>query len=264
MSAEPPVQSVVRAFALFAEVNRLGTATIAELHRRTRIPKPTIVRLLNTLIAENYVIKDRRLGGYQVTGNAEVLSSGFHGAPLVIQIARSRVNQLTQSLKWPTAVCMLDNDGVVVRYSTIPDSPMSPFHSTIGMKLSLGTRAMGRAYLAFCPPDELEYLIEAMRTSTDPENKFASRQAMDDMIAATRLRGWAVRDRGIEPEAIGTVAVPIMRFDRVVATMGVSFFHSAMAHDEHLRIFAAVSQAAGEIGRELEMTGTDARLPSAG
>jgi IclR family mhp operon transcriptional activator len=43
-----PVQSVLKALRLLTEVNRSSPATVGELHRRTGLPKPTIVRLLET------------------------------------------------------------------------------------------------------------------------------------------------------------------------------------------------------------------------
>ncbi|WP_368855524.1 helix-turn-helix domain-containing protein, partial [Escherichia coli] len=46
---------MVRALNLLVEVNRAGLTTVGDLHRRTRLPKPTIVRLLETLVAAGYV-----------------------------------------------------------------------------------------------------------------------------------------------------------------------------------------------------------------
>ena len=57
MSSFVPVQSVLRALDLLAEVNRTSLATVGDLHRRTGLPKPTIVRLLETLMAAGYVVR---------------------------------------------------------------------------------------------------------------------------------------------------------------------------------------------------------------
>ena len=42
---------------------------------------------------------------------------------------------------------VLENNAMVVRYSTIPLSPLAMRHSTINVRLSLVSRAIGRAYL---------------------------------------------------------------------------------------------------------------------
>src|SRR4051812_12254290 len=65
--AEAPVESVRRAIQLLHELNRQRVSSVRHLHHATGLPKPTIVRLLDTLIALGYVVNDRRQGGYQVT-----------------------------------------------------------------------------------------------------------------------------------------------------------------------------------------------------
>jgi len=72
-----PVQSVVKTLELLAEVNRTSLATVGELHKRTGLPKPTIVRLLETLMAAGYVVRDERMRGYQGTSAGPRLSAGY-------------------------------------------------------------------------------------------------------------------------------------------------------------------------------------------
>ena len=148
------------------------------------MPKPTIVRLLDTLIALGYVVNDRRQGGYQVTSLVRSLSAGFHGDPLVVEAARPWAIAFTRKYQWPVAVAVLDRDAVAVRFSTIPDSPVSPFHATINMRLQLMSRALGRAYIAFCPPGERNLLLRMLAASDDPEDAVAR-----DRAAALTLAG---------------------------------------------------------------------------
>ena len=124
-----------------------------------------------TLIEDGYVSHDDRLGGYQITSGVAALSSGFHGAPLIVEAARPWAIDLTRRLKWPVAVAVLDRDAVVIRFSTIPDSPVSPFHATVNMRLSLISRALGRAYLGFCPKEEREVLTRVLASSRNPEDR---------------------------------------------------------------------------------------------
>jgi IclR family mhp operon transcriptional activator len=55
-------------------------------------------------------------------------------------------------------VAILDGDGVLIRFSTIYDSSISPFHATLNMRLSLFSNALGLAYYAFCPESERQML----------------------------------------------------------------------------------------------------------
>jgi IclR family mhp operon transcriptional activator len=229
MPSFPPVQSVERALALLVELNKQRATTIGELHRRTRLPKPTIVRLLETLIGLGYVSSDDRLGGYQVTSHVSMLSCGFHGTTMVIEAARPWAIDLTRKLKWPVAIAALDKDAVYVRFSTIPDSPVSPFHATINMRLSLISRALGRAYLAFCPREERDLLVHMLAASKDSEDHPRELESIvPALVKSIRRRGYAERDPRVEPKSSATVAVPIMSEKRVLATFGLTYFRSAV------------------------------------
>lgn len=247
-----PVRSVVKALDLLAEINRSGLATVGELHQRLGLPKPTIVRLLETLMEAGYVARDERMRGYQVTSAVGRLSAGFHGAPLVIEAARPWATALTRQIKWPCAVCLLDLDAVVVRFSTIMDSPVSPFHATLGTRLSLGGRAMGRAYLLFCPDEERVILRSAMAASPHPENRSFGDDECRDLLAQARRRGYVERDPNVEPRNSATIAVPLMLGERVLATIGVSFFRSVVATpDDKARIIRPLLRAKARIEEQM-------------
>ena len=72
----PPVQSVCRALDVLRTVNRLRIASVQAIHEATGFPKPTIVRMLETLTAEGYVARDNMCGGYWVTSRVHELTSG--------------------------------------------------------------------------------------------------------------------------------------------------------------------------------------------
>jgi len=230
---EVPVESVRRAFHLLHELNRQRVSSVRHLHHTTGLPKPTIVRLLDTLIALGYVVNDRRQGGYQVTSLVRSLSTGFHGDPLVVEAARPWAIAFTRKYQWPVAVAVLDRDAVAIRFSTIPDSPMSPFHATINMRMQLMSRALGRAYIAFCPPNERSLLLQMLATSSDPEAEAArDRDAALMLLAMVRQAGFAERSATVEPKSSSTIAVPLMLGRKVLATVGVTYFTSAIPKAE--------------------------------
>ena len=255
MPSYSPVQSVTRSFALLRELNRRKVTTIHDLHVATRLPKPTIVRLLETLIAAGYVSGDRRQGGYQVTSLVTSLSSGFHGDHLAVEAGRAWAVQLTRRFVWPTSIAVLDKDCVVVRFSTVPDSPMSPFHATINMRLSLISRALGLAYLAFCPDPERELLIAMLQTSSDPEDGLARYpKQLTALINTVRRQGFAERDPLVAPRTSCTIAVPIFHGHRVLATLCATYFASAMTRAEAIERFVdPLKSAAASIGEEVDL-----------
>ena len=248
--ADPSVQSVARALHLLAEMNRQRLSTVRHLHAATGLPKSTIVRLLRTLASAGYVANDKRQGGYLVTSHVQSLSCGYHNDPLVVEAARPWAVEFTRRHRWPIAVAVLDRDAVIVRFSTIPDSPLSPFHATINMRLHLLTRALGRAYLAFCPAAEQETLLTLLAASPHPEDAAArSRPAVTRMIEVTQRLGYAQRAGNVEPRSSCTVAVPIRGGNGVLASVGMTYFKSAVPRGDVDGRYAPLVQ---ELGRSIE------------
>lgn len=251
MPSYAPVKSVRKTLDLLRELNRQNINSIDNLHRVTRLPKPTIVRLLETLIADGYVTNDKRQGGYRITSLVQSLSCGFQGDAPVVEVGRPWAIEFTRRYRWPVALAVLDKDAVVVRLSTIADSPVSPMHASINMRLQLLTRALGRAYLAFCPGAERDLLLSFLKKSSDPEDAgVRDRRATLAMLRRIRALGFAERSRAVEPVSSTTLAVPIMRGKNVLATAGVTYFRSVMsAKEAHRRYIPALQEMAQNIER---------------
>jgi IclR family mhp operon transcriptional activator len=247
MTARVPVESVRRAFALLEELNRRRVNSVQQLYRTTGLPKSTIVRLLETLSTLGYVINDRRQGGYQVASKVLSLSCGYHGDPLVVEAGRPWAIEFTRRFQWPIAIAVLDRDAAVVRFSTIPDSPVSPFHATVNMRLHLLTRALGRAYLAFCPRDERELVLDILASSTHPEDAGAQhRESALTMLARVRTAGFAERSPLVEPKSSSTLAVPVMSGSKVLASIGITYFTSARSKAEAIKLYVPLLQDLAE------------------
>jgi IclR family mhp operon transcriptional activator len=172
---------------------------------------------------------------------------------MVIEAARPFADRLTKDILWPCAICTLDLDAVVINYSTIPESPISPFHASLGMRLSLGGRALGRAYICFCPPNEQRILRNVMRESENPENNKMDDETFARTVALARANGFAERDPSREPRTSGTIAVPIRLGERVLATFGVTYFQSALKKKQSRdAVIEAVRATAAQIEKRLQ------------
>ncbi len=237
MPSSPPVEAVVRAFRLLEAMASTPVSTVASLHSRLGLPKPSIIRHLQTLEACGYVRHAPQAGAYLLTSRVNMLSSGFHGEPRLVEVIAPLLDAFTQRYKWPSAVAVPDAAAVVVRYSTIPASPLALLHSTIGMRLSLVSRALGRAYLAFCQPEEREVLIEMVAAAPTGEDELVrQRRTLDATLELIRRQGYALRDKAVRPVS-RTLAVPVFDADRVVASVGVTWFASTMSEDKAVEAF---------------------------
>ena len=251
------IRSIERALRVLQELNLNPVSSISQLNQKTGLPKPTLVRILKTLEAAGFADNDPRQGGYRITSLVDSLSSGYHGDPLVVEAGRAWAVALTRAHGWPIAIALPDGDAVVVRFSTVPDSPISPFHKTINMRLGLFYRGLGLAYLAFADDAQIDALISELSDSDDPENAIAQDpQKVWRFVREARAQGYAERFPRVEPSNSNTLAVPVFNEQRiVVASLGLTYFTSAFgsrqeAADRYLDSLQDASrQITGEVTR---------------
>jgi IclR family mhp operon transcriptional activator len=252
MASFPPVRAVERAIELLQCLNRQPISTLDLLHRQTGLPKPSLVRLLQTLVSLGLVNHAPQHGSYYLTSAVHTLSCGYHSEPRIIEAAAPVADAFTARYKWPVAVAVFDTDAVVVRYSTIAQSPLSLLHSSINMRLSLVSRALGRAFLAFCLPDEQEIILGLVGQSSDAEDQAAGDlPTVMAMLAEVRAQGYALRNPSIRPIS-NTLALPIYEDQRVVASFGLTWFSSALSLEEaRLTLYPAMKIATDDISARL-------------
>jgi IclR family mhp operon transcriptional activator len=224
-----PVEAVRRALEILRCLNQLKIASVSDLHRVTGFPKPTIIRMLETLIVDDYVARDNLCGGYRVTRKARELNSGYAGIAMVIDAARPWVLELTDRLKWPIAIGVPDDDAIALQFWTGVISPHAHANTVLGRRPNLLTSAMGRAYLAFCDEAERERCVRRMRL--DPKLRFGEEEERQfrQLLKRVRRDGYATREPRTWPFCTTTVATPIRSDGAVAALATISFFTNAIA-----------------------------------
>jgi IclR family mhp operon transcriptional activator len=264
MASFPPVRAVERAIELLQCLNRQPVSTLDLLHKQTGLPKPSLVRLLQTLVSRGLVNHAPQSGAYYLTSAVHTLSCGYHSEPRIIEASAPVADGFTAKFKWPVGIAVFDTDAVVVRYSTIAQSPLSLLHSSLNMRLSLTSRALGRAYLAFCPTDEQEAILGLLARSPDAEDKAAGDlTTVKAMLEETRRRGYALRNPAVRPVS-NTLAVPIFENGHVVASFGITWISSALPlKDAVAKLFPAVKIASEKIAARLAMLDSSSKLPMA-
>lgn len=247
MTSYLPVNSVLRSLEVLKILNRQRVSSVEHIHQQTGLPKPTIVRLLETLMAAGYVSKEERERGYRVTSQVNALSCGFHGAPLAVEAGRPWAQELTRVYKWPAAIAVPDGNAVVVCDTTSGESPMTPYHGLINKRLGLVTKALGRAYLAFCPAEERRLTMRLLQTSDHPDREIMkSPGVIEQLIRTTQRTRFAERVSATVDDASSSVAVPIYEHGKrkILATIGLTYYTSAVRREDVLDNYVPHLQAA--------------------
>ena len=94
------VQSLERGLDILKIVNESGGSRIRDLQVLCDLPKPTIVRLLKTLVATGYV-KRHSSGEYCVGAKVLALSNRYEARADLVEAAKPVMAQLRGEQTWP-------------------------------------------------------------------------------------------------------------------------------------------------------------------
>lgn len=249
------VQGLARGLEVLCALNRRrsGTASAVELSEATGLNRSTVKRLLETLRASGFVqpLTDGR--NYTVTFRVQQLSEGFDDESGLCAVARPLLQNLTEKVLWPSDLVSLEGDHLVIRYSTHSFSSLSFHTGTIGDHFPLLPTSAGRAYLAFCPNEERELLLEMLCARKDVQGELArDKDRVRLLLQATRERGYGVNDGDwMGQPAFGALAAPIRYRRRVLACVNIIFSRRAVTLTQAMsrygdELLAAAQQIEGQ------------------
>jgi IclR family mhp operon transcriptional activator len=220
------VRSVARALQLLRIINEQRGLTLQDIHVLSGLPKPTVFRLLQTLKREGYVEPDGIRGVFRVSRKTLELSTGYNERTLIIKVAAPIALATTRKIiKWPLAIGTLDRGTIVVRYSSMPYSPLGVANSTLGHRHDLLESAMGRAYLIACDPVERRNLVLLLKSGS-PKSA-ADIQARLDAVLAGSYLGYGLRLAQKRGES-ATLAIAIRYGEDVLAVLSLTTFGNVM------------------------------------
>jgi IclR family mhp operon transcriptional activator len=147
-------------------------------------------------------------------------------------------------------------------------SPFIVDRTIIGHRPSLLKSATGRAYLAFCPDEERQQLLDVLRKSGHPDDSLANiPQLIDRIIDETRRHGYGVRELARRTRISDTdrdfnaIAVPVIVRKRVVACINALWIEHVMGVEEFATLYLpALRDAANGLARSvMRQTGNTIR-----
>src|SRR5271154_1421294 len=98
------VRSLERGLALLIAMNRRKLPSVIELARDTRLPRPTVYRLLESLNRAGFVTRSSPADRFCLTPKVRSLSDGFLEDDWIAEVAAPLMAQFTRDLVWPAAL----------------------------------------------------------------------------------------------------------------------------------------------------------------
>lgn len=209
MSAFEPVRSVQRGILVLRTISELGPVTVSDIVSSCKLPQPTVVRLVETLIESGYVYRLAGKTTYKVTGRTLALSRGFDLHRRLTEIATPIVDQLHVEIGWPSNLAVYDGDAMVIVYSNRAALGLS-IPGRVGARIPLLATGVGLVTLARmnaeerrlalakaqaggnrwdCDPSLLEALPQRLKQVQRQGHAFAEENYLDEVYQS---RIWAV------------------------------------------------------------------------
>jgi IclR family mhp operon transcriptional activator len=251
-----PVTAVLRGLDVLATVNRLKEASVGDIFRETGLNRPTIVRMLETLIHAGFVSRHPTQPVYFPTGRTLDLSSGYQKHEEMAIVAAPVLVKLHKELQWPSDVAVFDRDAMVVARTSRGEGFLH-FNRRPGYRAPLLGASIGLAFLAFCGEETRQAALAAVGASTDPWNALAKQpEKVKRLLGVVRRNGYAVMDASYSDVsyngAASAVGLPILVNGLAVGSINCMFLRSSIDEKEAVgRFFKPLQRGAAEIARAL-------------
>lgn len=217
------VEPVRRSFAILEALSRRPHGTVAALAAETGLPRPTVVRLLKTLMGLGYATQVSRQIGYRLTDRVLGLAQGIRFIDHFVDAAAPHMRRFTQKHGWPLYLGTISDRAITIRYSTAAESPMSFERAALQRRSPVLSSALGRVWLAFCSDDERHATLRDIGVRHDAGLAAAFARIRRDGYAFTTLP---------RPGRLQGIAVAIRNRNRVLGCVSMRFTRSAMNETE--------------------------------
>jgi IclR family transcriptional regulator, mhp operon transcriptional activator len=246
------VNALHRGLLILRAIND-GHAQVREISAATKLPKSTVARMLETLLADGYLSQDGQKG-YHVTARVLTLSRGYNANEVLLKAARPVLEGLRQQQIWPSDLAVFDQDAMVV-LDTGRDPGTLSLNRTVGSRLPVLVTSLGRAFLGFATPELVERTLTRLARSSEAFDAPAKNAAaVRRLLAQVRRQGYATGDREYQ-RTTRTLAVPILFNTTPVASLNIMVVPNAMSMEQLVKnLLPALGAAAKTIGNALSQS----------
>ena len=222
---------------------------LREISLHTRVNKSTAYRFVAHLEKEGYLFRDDA-GAYVVGPKLARLGTGIPYHATLRSVSRPVVQKLWRITSETVNLAVLD--GHEVLYLDVIESPHTfRLVSQVGMRRPLYCTALGKAILAYSPPQETENVLPSLTFERFTPRTLTDISRFKKELAKVRQQGFALDD---EEAGLGSrcVAAPILdKSEKVTAAISVSGPITRINRDRIQAFATAVMDGARSISARL-------------
>jgi len=258
MTSFQPVTAALRVLDVLLAVNRLKEASVGDIYLETGLNRPTIVRMLETLMHAGFVARHPAEPIYMPTGRTLDLSSGYQRHEEMALAAAPILARLHKELQWPSDVAVFDQDAMVVA-RTSRGAGFVHFNRRPGYRAPLLGTSLGMSFLAFCNDETRTSALAALAASTDSWNAIVREpKKLQALLNTVRKRGYATMNKEYSDSSYGgmasAVGVPVLLEGAAVGSLNLMYLRNSIDEAGVIAHFIRpLKQAAADIAQALSV-----------
>ena len=180
--------------------------SLQELIDKTGLAKTTVFRILNTFVKYGYLFKESD-NSFVLTKKFLKLGLSSMGDESLIEKSLGVMRQLKDELNETVLIGTMVDEKIIMLDQVIGNHPFT-FFLKPGKKVDMHVSAPGKAYLAFCDPNERDSLIADMELTRYNENTITDKKTFKKHLDDIRNLGYAI-DCAEELEGVHCIGAPV-------------------------------------------------------
>lgn len=199
------MQSLGRAFELLERLaDAGGELGLSQLAAATRLPPPTIHRIMQTLVAQGYV---RREQSRRYALGPRLIRLGEVAGHTMGRWAMPYLGELVAEIGETANLAMLEGDEVVY-LAQVPSRHSMRMFTEVGRRVMPHCTGVGKALLAGLPDAEVREMVARTGLPAQTESTISDVETLMVELESIRERGYAVDD-GEQEIGVRCVAVSV-------------------------------------------------------
>lgn len=245
--ADRGLGSVANALRLIEALATTAEAGVSELARELQLSKPSVDRLLTTLVSAGFVEQNNATRKYRLTVKLVSLADSVRPRIRFIDIARPYLVELSEQFHETVNLGVLSGEAILYA-DTIPSSQMFRIDVRPGSRLPAYCTAMGKAILAFSEPAKTAAYLRSFTPIAYTPHTVPNVATLREQFAEIMRTGYAIDNGEILEEACCIAAPVLDSSGHAIASVSItaprSSFHKKLAELTATvpRIVAQISQ----------------------
>jgi DNA-binding IclR family transcriptional regulator len=201
-------QSLKRGLHLIEVISTIGgSATLAEVARKTALPRSTAYHLLRALVEFGYLIQDGNARTYTLAPKLFHLTGSTWTQEQLSEIAMPFLDALSRSTGEGTSLAVFRDGVVTVIAKREPEGPVRVVQE-VGATRPIHCTAVGKVLAAWLPEQELDGVIRRTVFEQKTAKTITSPTVFRRELARIRATGFAI-DNEEHIEGIRCIATPV-------------------------------------------------------